>query len=778
MKLAIATLCIGCLLMTVSAAGSDVTNTGSLVYEKIKGRFAIEFAEDVTLDGVTSGFGMFRVGVPSVERLFDEFKTTMVRPLSAYDVGKSTPLSRIYIVEIADDVDDDAFRAAMTANPNIVRIENDLRLPFHASPNDPSYGSQWHHNQGTDIDIDSPDAWNLQTGSEAAVIAIIDSGVEYDHPDLIGNIWVNPGEDLDGDGIVFDSSDINFSDDDGNGKIDDLIGWDFVTSTGSDCADGEDCSFADNDPDDFSGHGTHVAGIAAAMTNNGTGGAGIAGGWGEYRGDGGARIMCLRVGYEADDGQGYVILTHVVEAIIYAAYNGADVINYSAGSSNYTGMNAALGLAMDSGIVFCNSAGNSNSMVADYFGTYDGIITVAATNAFDQKWTWGSSTGSNYGSWVEVSAPGEAIYSTYTSPPYATLTGTSMAAPMVAGLAALIKSHHPEWDKSVIDTLIINNTDNIDGANPGYAGLLGSGRINAYKCLEKLAVADFTVDERIGTAPHTVTFTDLSPIATSWSWDFGDTETSFDQNPQHTYTDPGLYTVSLEVDDPNGTHTRTKKYYIFASADTVSGDSNATIPGNGDDSAAVEIFIKNTIPLDTFMLSFVYTADSGTADLDYRGFSVEGTRSEVFDTVILRAQAPTTDKVSLEFFPYRTTVSEPLPPGDGSVVKLWFTATGSGTVVFDTVTLVGYKYSVTNQYVDYLPEFVPFRVWVAQRGDANDDGTLSVADAVFLVEYVFKGGPSPVTMYQGDVDASGQINVADPVYMINYIFKGGPPPPP
>ncbi|MFW9770389.1 MAG: S8 family serine peptidase, partial [Candidatus Thorarchaeota archaeon] len=713
MKQTIMMTIIGCLFMTVAAVAAGAPRAERIEYEKMKGRFAVEFSDDAPLTDIVRGFGMFRIGIPSVDRLLDRYEATKVRPMYTR-AETSGGQSRIFIMEIPDHVDDNAFRTAMLGNPNVVRIENDLRIPFHASPDDPSYGSQWYHYQAADYDIDSPEAWDIQAGSDAAVIAIIDSGVEYRHPDLVGNIWVNPGEDIDGDGIVFDSSDINYHDDDGNGFVDDLIGWDFVENAGSNCASGEDCNNDDNDPSDFTGHGTHVSGIAAAMTNNGKGGAGIAGGWGKFRGDGGARIMCLRVGYLADDGLGYVIFSHVVEAINYAADNGADVINYSAGSSTYPGLAAALQLAMDSGIVFCNSAGNSNNSVPDYFGSYDGIITVAATNAADRKWTWSPTDGSNYGTWVEVSAPGEGIFSTVPPNSYASWTGTSMAAPMVAGLAALIKSHMPGWDKSIIDTVIINNTDNIDALNPSYAGLLGSGRINAYNSLQKLPNADFKADVRMGTAPHTVNFSDFSPSATSWSWDFGDTETSFDQNPQHTYTDAGLYTVSLQVDDPNGTHTRTKKYYIFATGDTLTGDSTVTIPATGYDTVGVDIFIRNTVPLDTFLLSFVYTADSGTANLNYSGYSLAGTRGEVFDTVILRAHAPTTDKVSLEFFPYKTTASEPLAPGAGSVVRLLFTATGSGTVVFDTVSLVGYRYKVTTKYVDYLPEFVPFRVKVAR----------------------------------------------------------------
>lgn len=776
---------VGCLILAASSFGVQLPNGDNMKSNKVKvkGRFGVEFAAGVDITGVAKGFGLFRIGVPSVDKLFDDFRVTEVSPLSPYDVGKSTPMSRIYMVEVPQDVDDARFIEAMKADPHVVRIENDVLCRVMATPNDPSFGSQWALYQASRRDIHATEAWDVETGSDTVIIAIIDTGVNYKHPDLVNNIWINSEEDIDGDKIVYDSTDFNGVDNDANGYTDDVIGYDFFTGGSLPVWPGEDGNVKDNNPNDFNGHGTHCAGIAAAVTHNGAGGAGIAGGWGKYLGDGGVQIMCLRAGYTANDGLGYVLTSAVVEAINYAARNGADVISYSAGSSNFTGMPQALNQAMDSGIVFCAAAGNENADNPDYFGLFDGILAVAATNRSDAKWSWGVGSGSNYGAWVEVSAPGNDIYSTYSdqyTPTYATLTGTSMAAPMVAGLAALIKSHYPQYDKTVIDTMIMNNADNIDAYNPTYIGLLGSGRINAYNCLHNAPKADFRADVRVGPAPLTVQFQDVSPAATSWSWAFGDGGVSGDQNPPpHVYTAPGLYNVSLEVTDPNGTDKEIKKYYIFATADTLTGDSTIIVPANGTDSVAITIYLKNTIPLDTFLLSFRYYAESGTANLDFKQrVSFEGTRGEDFDSAIIRAYAPTTDKVSIEFIPYRTTAKNPLMPGSGAVAKLWFSATGSGTIVFDTITLVGYKYSVKNRYVDYLPEYRPFRVKVGLRGDANADGAINMADAVAIVNFVFKGGPPPPTTYNGDANGDDTVNLADAIYLINYIFKGGPPPPP
>ena len=785
MRHLLAIILIACLILAASAAGQQPSGNQSWQSKimKVKGRFGVEFAADVSLNGVAKGFGMFRIGVPSVDKLFDDFQVTEVRPLSPYDVGRSTPMSRIYIVEIPQNADDARFIEAMTSDPHVVRIENDLMLPIHVSPNDPSYGSQYALYQASRRDMHAPEAWDVETGSDTAIIAIMDTGINYKHPDLENNIWINSEEDIDGDGIVYDSTDFNGVDNDGNGYTDDVIGYDFFTGGSLPVWPGEDGNVKDNNPNDFNGHGTHCAGIAAMVTNNAANGAGIAGGWGKYRGEGGARIMCLRVGYTANDGLGYCSISAVVEAINYAANNGADVISYSAGSSSWTGMSQALAKAMDSGIVFCAAAGNDNADNPDYFGLYNGILAVAATNRYDAKWSWGPGAGSNFGAWVEISAAGQDIYSTYSdqyTPTYAVLTGTSMATPMVAGLAALIKSHYPQYDKTVIDTMIMNNADNIDAYNPSYIGLLGSGRINAYNCLHGAPKADFRADVRVGPAPLTVQFQDVSPAATSWSWAFGDGGVSGDQNPPpHVYADPGLYTVSLEVTDPNGTDKEIKKYHIFATADTLTGDSTIIVPANGTDSVAIPIYLKNTIPLDTFLLAFRYYAESGTANLDFKQrVTLEGTRGQDFDSVIIRAYSATNDKVAIEFIPYKTTAKNPLPPGSGAVAKLWFTATGSGTIVFDTTTLIGHKYSVKNRYVDYLPEYRPFRVKVSLRGDANGDGAINTADAVAVVNYVFKGGTPPPTTYNGDANGDGVVNLADAIYLINYVFKGGPPPPP
>jgi len=182
-----------------------------------------------------------------------------------------------------------------------------------ATPNDPYRTSQWALSK-----ISAYNAWDVNVGSSSVRIGIIDTGVDWDHPDLSANIWINSNDPIDG------------QDNDNNGLVDDYRGYDWVEVSQGSVWPGEDWGTPDNNPMDFHGHGTHVAGIAAARTNNSTGIAGLAGGW--HPSIAGCRIMALRAGYKGSDGNGYIYLYAATQAIYYAARNGARVINMSWGS--------------------------------------------------------------------------------------------------------------------------------------------------------------------------------------------------------------------------------------------------------------------------------------------------------------------------------------------------------------------------------------------------------------------------------------------------------------
>ena|GEM_PF-2823172 len=325
-------------------------------------------------------------------------------------------------------------------------------------PNDPQFPEQWGlHNTGQtggtpDADIDAPEAWDISQGSAKAVIAVIDSGVDYNHEDLAQNIWVNPDEDINHNGIV-DSSDFNGIDDDADGDgvtnelVDDIRGWDFVEYGGFWCAESEDCLWRDNDPLDVAGHGTHVSGIAAAVTNNGIGIAGACPS---------CKIMATRAGSLDIFGSVSFFESDVCQAILYAVNNGADVINMSFGSQHEATYLDELQMAYATNVVLVASAGNSNTSTKSYPAAYEEVIAVAAVDDNGQRSIWDTLSASNYGDWVDIAAPGTNILSTLTSDSYESWSGTSMASPHVTGVAALLRSTFPSLPVELVKWILVS----------------------------------------------------------------------------------------------------------------------------------------------------------------------------------------------------------------------------------------------------------------------------------------------------------------------------------
>lgn len=327
-------------------------------------------------------------------------------------------------------------------------------------PNDPQYNSYAFRYLDR---LGVVDAWHITLGDPRITVAVIDTGVDCTHPDLAGHCWVNE-----------DEIPNNGKDDDHNGYVDDRFGWNFVEDRG--------------DPRDVHRHGTHVAGILAATTNNGIGIAGIAGR---------TTIMPLVVFTPMGVGTYY----DLIRAILYAADNGAKVINMSLGATTYSkGEALAVAYAHQKGVVIVAAAGNNNFDRVFYPAAHAQVIGVAATDSEDQI-AWFS----NYGSYISVAAPGVSIISTIPGGSYGIMCGTSMATPHVSGLAALILARNPTLSPTEVRTLIETRADDQVGPPdkdvPGWDPFYGFGRIHVGRTVSETHPAAFPPEVPQGDAP-------------------------------------------------------------------------------------------------------------------------------------------------------------------------------------------------------------------------------------------------------------------------------------
>lgn len=396
---------------------------------------------------------------------------------------------------------------ALARDPQILYSEKEPLVKIKSSyvPNDPLYSQQWWIRQ-----IEAQEAWGLWDiaggtipGSREVKIAIVDTGVEWTHPDLIHNIWQNLGEDANGNGktILYlegrwqlDPGDLNGVDDDGNGYKDDLIGWD---PSGSTYSNGDNDPMAVlNGPAPVSArmHGTHCAGIAGASADNSIGIAGTA-----------FQVSIVPVKTMTDNNEGGY-LTYGYQGIQYAYKSGADIISLSWGDSTYSySARSVVREAKKAGSILIAAAGNGTNEGIEKYGkfypaSYSEVISVTALGPNDKWGKW-----ANYHEDVDIAAPGESILSTVFSSSgtgdlqgYQSWWGTSMATPIVAGSVALLKSYIPGQTVQWYTDQILNNTDDIYTINddPEYAGRLGSGRVNPYRAIAQALKPQLVIQDQ------------------------------------------------------------------------------------------------------------------------------------------------------------------------------------------------------------------------------------------------------------------------------------------
>jgi subtilisin family serine protease len=374
-----------------------------------------------------------------IEALAVSAGITEIRPIDRIDVSvcqvsEGSVLSAIETLAASGDI--------LFAEPNY------LRRTFF-TPNDPRYGEQYGFQK-----INAENAWNITLGSSNVIVAVIDTGVDQDHPELINQRWINTDE-IAGNGI----------DDDGNGYIDDRFGYDFFGKAlfGGllPPPEGEE----DSNPEDDNGHGTHTAGTVAAETDNATGVAGTASG---------CKVMVIRAlggllgfGYSSD----------IMKAMVYAADNGAHVISMSLGSTQFSSAELAVAAyCTTNDVLIVAAAGNGGNAQVNYPAGYPQVMAVSASNQSDNIASF-STTGVN----IDVAAPGAGVLSTWKGAGYKSADGTSMACPHAAGVCALVRSQFPAINADQARLMVRDGATDLGAA--GWDSKYGDGRLEAYGAL-------------------------------------------------------------------------------------------------------------------------------------------------------------------------------------------------------------------------------------------------------------------------------------------------------
>jgi subtilisin family serine protease len=399
---------------------------------------------------------LVKYGVSDMERMYPSHANTF--NAQGEDIG----LDRMYRLSYSGATDPLAVAREIAALPGVEYAEPERIHHTSFVPNDAMLAQQYAVDR-----MQLKQAWDITKGVPEVIVGVVDSGVQWTHEDLRTNCWINPGEDINHDG-KYTTADLNGVDDDADGYIDDIIGIDFAGANGTGGG-----KYYDTDPlptPTGNDHGTHVAGIIAAVGNNSKGVAGVA-----FQ----CRYLPVKCGTDASGSS----ILRGYDGIVYAADRGAAVINCSwGGAGGYLQSEIErIDYAISKGAVVVAAAGNDGKDGVFTPACYPNVLSVASTGAGDRV-----SGFSNYSTWVSVSAPGDNIVSSVsrTNSSYAAMSGTSMASPEVAGVLALVASAKPTLRGRALAEQVRVTSDKIDSLQaPRYAHKIGYGRVNAFRAL-------------------------------------------------------------------------------------------------------------------------------------------------------------------------------------------------------------------------------------------------------------------------------------------------------
>jgi subtilisin family serine protease/uncharacterized protein YhfF len=662
--------------------------------------------------------------------------------------------------------------AQLRADPRVRYAEPNFVVSADVTPNDPFFSRLWGLNNNgfpvsgrwgmPDADIDAPEAWNVTTGSDAVTVAVIDTGIDYSHPDLSSQMWINPGENCPGcrtDGI----------DNDGNGYVDDWRGWDFANG--------------DNNPMDDNGHGTHVAGTIGAAGNNGIGVVGV--NW---------HVRLLPLKFLSADGTGST--ADAVSAVLYAADKGATVLNNSWGGDDYSQALAdAITVADTHGALFVAAAGNSgtdNDTMPTYPASYalPNVLTVAATDNSDQL-AYFSNVGRKS---VDLAAPGLNIYSTWPGGTYQYMSGTSMAAPHVSGAAALAKAAFPSATGVGLKALLLESVDPLSSLSSSTAT---GGRLNvnnavtcngAPKLWFESPVSGF--DAEVGTP---LTFT---AIATRCADSSGVTVTASANGAPVALTarGDGLYTgtytptasgsISLSVSATAGGTTRTRTINGLASAvytiapggpavtiTTRAPDENARLRFDGQAGQRVSLnlapvtistsYVSILKPDGTPLVANVFVSSFG-GFVDTQTLPVTGSYR-----IIVDPQGTATGSMTLTLYDVPPDTSGAISPGGPPITTTVATPGQNARLTFDAqagqrVSLNLSGVTISNSYVSLLkPDGTSLgsNTYTSIFGSFVDTRTLPTAGTytILVDPQAAATGSMTLALYDVPSDAAGTI---------------------